>query len=417
MPDTSNLSLSSPAIDAALAWIADQQASSADAVERLCNINSGSFHAAGVNRVIDALLPLLEPLAGQAERLDVPPLKQLADDGHWVERPMGQALRVCKRPDAPLQILLGGHLDTVFPEASAFQTVQRPDADTLHGPGVADLKGGLVVMINALHALERSPHADNIGWTILLNPDEEIGSRSSLALLESAAKQADLGLIYEPAYPDGGLAGARKGSGNFEVLVRGKAAHAGREHHLGRNAIAAVARITAAIDDLNGQRDGVTLNVGRLTGGGPVNVVPELGILRLNVRLQAAEDQDWVRERLEAIVTDADAADGISATLHGGFTRPPKPINAGIQRLIDHLHASAEVVGTSLTFTPTGGCCDGNNLAAFGLPNIDNLGVVGGNIHSDAEYMHRPSLTERAQLSATLLIGLASGALPWELKR
>lgn len=411
------MSLSDPALDEALNWIAGQQTAAADAVEQLCNINSGSFNGAGVNQVIDALLPMLQPLGGTPERLDVPALKQLADNGQWIELPLGQALHVRKRPDAPLQVLLGGHLDTVFPEDSAFQTVQRTDADTLHGPGVADLKGGLVVMINALHALERSPHAENIGWTILLNPDEEIGSRSSMPLLEAAAKQADLGLIYEPAYPDGGLAGARKGSGNFEVLVRGKAAHAGREHHLGRNAIAAVARITAAIDDLNGQREGVTLNVGKLSGGGPVNVVPELGILRLNVRLQAPEDQDWVRQQLEAVVARADAADGISASLHGGFTRPPKPISADIQRLIDHLHASAEAVGTSLTFTPTGGCCDGNNLAAFGLANIDNLGVVGGNIHSDAEYMHIPSLTERAQLSATLLLGLASGALAWESKR
>lgn len=397
-------------------WIAQQQDAAADAVVQLCNINSGSFHGDGVNRVIDALLPLLEPLGGTAERLDVPPLKQLADDGSWIERPLGQALRVSKRPEAPLQILLGGHLDTVFPQDSAFQSVQRPGGETLHGPGVADLKGGLVVMINALRALEHSDHADALGWTILLNPDEEIGSRSSMPLLEAAAKHADLGLIYEPAYPDGGLAGARKGSGNFEVLVRGKAAHAGREHHLGRNAIAAVARITAAIDDLNGQREGVTLNVGKLSGGGPVNVVPELGILRLNVRLQAPEDQDWVRDQLEAIVASADAQDGIQASLHGGFTRPPKPIDAGIQRLIDHLHSSAEAVGCSLSFTPTGGCCDGNNLAAFGLPNIDNLGVVGGSIHSDAEYMHIPSLTQRAQLSATLLIGLASGALPWPAK-
>ncbi|MBR9813753.1 hydrolase [bacterium] len=415
MPANPNTLLSDAA--PALAWIAEQQAEAANAVEHLCNINSGSFNGDGVNAVIDALLPLLLPLGGDAERLDVPPLKQLGDDGQWLERPLGQALRVRKRPEAPLQIMLGGHLDTVFPKDSAFQTVVRPDANTLHGPGVADLKGGLVVMINALRALEQSPHGENIGWTILLNPDEEIGSRSSMPLLESVAKQAQLGLIYEPAYPDGGLAGARKGSGNFEVLVRGKAAHAGREHHLGRNAIAAVARITAAIDDLNGKRDGVTINVGKLSGGGPVNVVPELGILRLNVRVLQPDDQQWVSEQLNAIVSDADTADGISATLHGGFTRPPKPIDQGIQRLIDHLHASADTVGCKLSFTPTGGCCDGNNLAAFGLPNIDNLGVVGGNIHSDAEYMHIPSLTERAQLSATLLIGLASGALPWEPKQ
>lgn len=400
-------------LTAALEAIAGRQDAAVDEVIRLCNINSGSFNADGVNAVGTALAEALASLGADVNHQEVPPLKQLADDGGWIERPLGRAITASMHPNAPLQVLLGGHLDTVFPSDSAFQTVVRRDDNTLHGPGVADLKGGLVVMLNALKALEDSPHAGQLGWTVVLNPDEEIGSRSSMPLLQSAAERCDLGLIYEPAYPDGGLAGARKGSGNFEVLVRGRAAHAGREHHLGRNAIAALARVTQAIDALNGQRDGVTLNVGRVSGGGPVNVVPDLAILRLNVRLGQPEDQAWIQSQLDAIVRDANLAEGIDASLHGGFTRPPKPLNPGIRRLMDHLRQAGASIDLPLDFTPTGGCCDGNNLAAFGLPNIDNLGVVGAHIHSDQEIMEIDSLTQRAQLSATLLIGLASGALPW----
>lgn len=397
----------------ALADIADRQDAAVEQVTALCNINSGSFNADGVNAVGNTLAQALTALGAHVTHHEVPPLAQLADDGQCIERPLGRAITASRHPEAPVQVLLGGHLDTVFPIDSAFQAVERRDDNTLHGPGVADLKGGLVVMLNALRALEDSPHAGQLGWTVVLNPDEEIGSRSSMPLLESLAARCDLGLIYEPAYPDGGLAGARKGSGNFEVLMHGRAAHAGREHHLGRNAIAALARVTQAIDDLNGQRDGVTLNVGRVTGGGPVNVVPALAILRLNVRLGQPEDQAWIQSQLDAIVRHANKTEGIEATLHGGFTRPPKPLDEGIQQLMDHLQVSGAAIDLPLRFTPTGGCCDGNNLAAAGLPNIDNLGVVGAHIHSDKEIMEIDSLTQRAQLSATLLIGLASGALPW----
>ena len=402
---------------AQLDWIAAQQDAMLERTITLCDINSGSFHSEGVNRVIEAIVPMLERLGGAIERRVLPGYPVLGEDGVMAERPIGDALIVRKRPDAALQILLGGHLDTVFPKDSAFQTVQRLDDTTVNGPGVADLKGGLVIMMTALEALERAvadtPLADQIGWTIFLNPDEEIGSKSSAAMLTELAKQHDLGLVYEPAYPDGGLAGQRKGSGNFEIVVHGRAAHAGREHHLGRNAIAALARATAALDALNGQRDGVTINVGKVTGGGPVNIVPELAVLRLNTRLEKHSDQAWITEQFDRVLAELNAQDGIKATLHGGFTRPPKPVTPDIQRLMDHIADCGKQLGIEIGYTATGGCCDGNNLAAAGLPNIDNLGVVGGDIHSDREYLHTPSLSKRAQLSALLLMRLADGSLPW----
>ena len=177
-----------------------------------------------------------------------------------------------------------------------------------------------------------------------------------------------------------------------------------------------MADATVAIDSLNGQRQGVTVNVGQITGGGPVNIVPDLAILRLNVRLQQPSDQAWVSDELQKIIREINTRDGIETSLHGGFTRPPKLRTAALESLIGSISECRDLLGMDFAWEDTGGCCDGNNLAAAGLPNIDNLGVVGANIHSHQEYMNIPSFVPRAQLSALLLMRLASDDTPWPVK-
>lgn len=375
----------------------------------LANTNSGSFNAAGVNAVREQLAEFFADLGGVVEVIPVEPWQSLGDDGELQQRPLGDALRIRKRPDAPLQLFLCGHMDTVFAVDHHFQTVRQQDEDHLNGPGVADLKGGLVVMRTALMALEQSPLAERVGWEVLLNPDEEIGSQSSMPLILEAAKRSDVGLIYEPSFPDGNYAGQRKGSGNFAFRATGRAAHAGREHHLGRNAIRALADAIVMLDDLNGQRAGVTFNPGFIQGGGAVNVVPDTAMARFNVRMEHADDMAWCEQEIRNIVQRISARDGISLELHGGFTRPPKTLSPANERLFDLAVDCGRDLGLSLQHLPTGGCCDGNNLAAAGVPNIDTLGVHGGAIHSDQEWMRISSLVERAQLSAKLLLRLAAG--------
>ncbi|MFC4251615.1 hydrolase [Sinimarinibacterium flocculans] len=395
-----------------LQWIDAQLPEMRDSLVQLSDQNSGSFNAAGVRAVGERLRARFAPLGCTHEWIELPTFVSTADDGRPREHPIGPALRLRQRPDAPLQVFLGGHLDTVFGPDHPFQKT-RPDGDDgLHGPGVADLKGGLLVMWAALAALERSPWRERIGWEVLLNPDEEIGSAGSDPLLRAAAGRNRFGLIYEPSFPDGGLASGRKGSGNFDVIVHGRAAHAGRNPEEGRNALRAAADAIRAIDSLNGSRDGVTLNIGYAHGGGPLNVVPDLAVFKLNVRTTIPDDQCWVQEQLDRILIDA-RRDGIRFELRGGFTRPPKIVDARAQTLIDWLGDCGRALGTPLAFKPTGGCCDGNNLAAHGLPNVDNLGVVGRDIHSDAERMRVSSLTERAKISALLLLRCASGELEW----
>lgn len=396
---------------ACLAWVASQQQTMLDGTVALAQQNSGSFHVEGVNRVADRMAAELKDLADQVEVLELAPFEAVNDDGKPVQRPLGRALRASKRPDAPVQVVLSGHLDTVFAADHPFQQLRWLDDNTLNGPGVADLKGGLMVMLTALRALERSALAPKIGWQVILNPDEEIGSQSSAHLFAEAANSAQFGLIYEPCMPNGDLAGARKGSGNFSVVARGRAAHAGREHHLGRNAIRALCDVISAIDALNGQRDGVTFNPGFIHGGGAVNVVPDTAMGRFNVRMEQPEDCDWCSDQIEAALAPIRQRDGIELELHGGFTRPPKPMSTDQQRLFELARDCGQNLGLALQWYATGGCCDGNNLAAAGVPNIDTLGAQGGNIHSDAEYLLVDSLVPRAQLSTLLLLRLAAGAL------
>ena len=378
----------------------------------LAAINSGSDNLTGVNRVGRVMARHLAALQPAVERHTLKPVEHVADDGTTSRRVLADARSFRKRPQAPVQVLLGGHLDTVYPADHPFQQVTHTDdGGRLNGPGVADLKGGLIVMLAALAALEASPWREHIGWEVLLNPDEEIGSPGSAGLLAQAAKRHDFGLVYEPSMPDGGLAGARKGSGNFTLVARGRAAHAGRAHHRGRNALRALADALAAIDDLNGQRAGLTVNPAFVHGGGPSNVVPDTGVLRFNVRVARADDQAWFEHELAAIIDRGNARDGLGLERHGGFTRPPKELTPANDALFELLADCGARLHQDIAWHATGGCCDGNNLAAAGLPNIDTLGVIGGAIHSSDEYVELDSLVPRARLSALLLMRLAAGEL------
>ena len=407
------LSHDAPAGVSPLHWIDGQVAAMHDELLRLSNLNSGSFNAAGVDACAEHLRRLFAPLGATAERIAVARYRYTDDRGEWRERPLGHALRLRLRPEAPLRVFLCGHLDTVFGPEHPFQAARADGDDRLNGPGVADLKGGLLAMFLALSALEQSPHRERIGWEVLFNPDEEIGSQGSAPLLAEAAQRNHFGLVYEPAYPDGGLASERKGSGNFDIVVRGRAAHAGRNPEDGRNAIAAAAALAGELHGINGRREGLTLNVGYVHGGGPLNIVPERCVLKFNVRTSRHEDEAWLLETVGKLVDGAGSREGYALELRGGFTRPPKPVSAGTARLQQLLGDCGATLGLQLQFRPTGGCCDGNNLAAQGLANVDNLGVVGGEIHSDREWMRISSLAERGKLSATLLLKLASGELTW----
>lgn len=384
-------------IDTAIAW---------------SSVNTHSGNLEGLAQFAGLAQAAFSQLPGTMTAREPTPVQLINAQGELADTRYGQNLFLQVRPDAPVQVLLTGHMDTVFPLSSDFQTPRWLDAQTLNGPGLADMKGGLLVMLTALQAFETSPHRDRLGYQVVLNSDEEVSSLGSAALLADCAAQAQVGLVYEPsALPDGTLAGARKGIGTYAIVARGRSAHAGRNPEAGRNAVIAIADFCVRTAALTGQRDGLTVNVARLEGGSATNVVPALAIGRFEVRVWTHADRHWAEATLQQLAADIGRDHDVTVELQGAFNRPPKPMDDSTAALFAAVRQCSQDLGMQIDWRPSGGCCDGNNLAAAGLPVVDTLGVRGGAIHSPEEFMMVDSLVERAQLSALLLMRLASGAV------
>ena len=301
-------------------------------VEAWAAINSGSRNLDGLARVAHQLADAFAVLPGDVKLVDPAPVEAIDATGRAYDLAHGQHLHLQVRPDAPVQILLTGHMDTVFAADHPFQSLTWLDAGTLGGPGVADMKGGIAVMLAALQALETSPAAQSIGYEVVLNSDEEVGSLASAAVIAQVARGKRAALTFEPsALPDGTLAGARPGSGNFSFTVRGKAAHAGRNPEDGRNALVAAADLALRLKAAAGP--GLSVNPAKIDGGGPTNVVPDLAVLRVNVRPATIDDQARAQSLIDAAVAMVASGHDVAIDTHGHFARPPKPMNSELEAL------------------------------------------------------------------------------------
>ena len=395
---------------AALDWVDGQRDIMVSRVTEWAAVNTGSHNVAGLADLHARLVAATAPLGGDVAELALPPDRTVAGDGSALDRPLGKALSIRKRPEADRRVLLVIHTDTVFGPGHPFQAVAQPDANTLNGPGVADAKGGLAVLLTALEAFERSDLAPRLGWEVLLNPDEELGSPGSAPLLFEAARRNHVGLVFEPAHSDGTLVGERKGSGTFSVTVKGRAAHAGRDFHHGRNAVHMAAEIAVAVAERTGSAPGLTVNVGRIEGGGPSNVVPDRAVVHFNVRLPPHVPSDRALADLQRTVESVAARrEGLEVQMAGAFTNPPRPMDLGTTRLYQQLAEVGREIGLDLSWHASGGVSDANKLSAAGLPTIDTLGPCGGNLHSDREFIQIDTLVPRAQLTALFLMRLAAG--------
>jgi glutamate carboxypeptidase len=393
-----------PAMD----WIATQRQQMLDRVVRWARINTGTTNVRG-NAVLWQLLRDAFPRGDALKVQPLPAWRTLNRDGIWAEFPLGVCLFIRKAGSSGLSALLAIHMDTVYSPDDPIQPVREDGRGNLIGPGVADAKGGIAIMLTALEALERSPLAGVLGWEVMLNSDEEIGSPSSGTLFAEAAKRNQFGLLFEPSLPDGALVDRRKGSGTFGVVIHGRAAHAGRDFASGRNAVVQAARLADRLNALNQSLPGITVNVGSVHGGGPANVVPDRAVCHVNIRTTEVADEPRLRKELDAMLAGINQTEGFSAELDYRPASPPKILDDRMSRLLETVIGCGHNLGLDLPHRPSGGACDGNRLAAAGLPNIDTLGVRGGNIHSPDEYMAIDSLTQRAQLTALLLLKLAGG--------
>ncbi len=368
-------------------------------------INSGTTNLDGLRDVAALMADAFAVLPGDVALTDPDPVEAVRADGSIEKIARGQHLTVSVRPDAPLRILLTGHMDTVFAKNHPFQHIKELEPGVLNGPGLADMKGGLSVMLGALQLLEQSELADGIGYDVMINSDEEVGSGSSAALIEKLASGKTAALTYEPALPDGTLAGERGGSGNYSITFTGKSAHAGRNPDDGRNALVAAADMALRLKDLH--RPGLSVNPAKIDGGGPNNAVPDHAILRVNFRPKTLADQQEAEADLKRLVEMMALEHDLSVHCHGGFGRPPKPIDPQAEKLFGLVKKCGAELGLDISWRGTGGVCDGNNIAACGVPVVDTMGVRGGAIHSADEYLIVDSLVERTQLSALTMLRIA----------
>ena len=372
------------------------------------SVNSGTRNVAGNAAMAALLADAFSVLPGTLRLVPAAPVDAVAPDGRMETIAHGDHLYLSVRPDAERRLLLFGHMDTVYGADHPFQALSIRDDGALVGPGVTDMKGGLSVMIAALAALEAEQAIETIGYDVLINSDEETGSLSSAALIAGVAPGKHAAFGYEPALPDGTLAGARGGTGNFSAVVRGRSAHAGRNPEEGRNALVAAADLAVRLMAERGPL--LSVNPARIDGGGPNNVVPDLAVLRVNFRPRGSEAIAAARTALERIAADVAAAHDVTVEVHGGFNRPPKPVDAAAERLFALVAAAGADLGLAIGRRDTGGVCDGNNVAAAGVPVVDTMGVRGGAIHSADEYLLIDSLVERAALSALSILRLGTPA-------
>lgn len=389
-----------------LNWIDTQKNILLDRVKKWASINSYTYNLGGLSRLLEILEEDFQVLKGDAARIKLPDHKILKEDCSFHDQPLGEALVLRIRPQAPLQILLGGHYDTVFAPSTPFQHVEEYQKDLWKGPGIADMKGGLAILLTAVEALERSPWAERIGWEILLTPDEEIGSPGSAPLYLEAAKRHDAGLLFEPSFADGTFVSERKGSVTYTVVVHGKSAHVGRDFHQGRSAVFALARFIHQLD-LPQQDKDFTINVADLEGKGPVNIVPPIASCRVNIRSMRLDILSDSFKKLKQIARESQG-DGIQIEVVQDSFRAPKPFDPQTQRLFEAYGSCASSLQIPFAYRSTGGVCDGNILAGAGLPTLDTAGAVGGSLHTFDEYLILSSLAERAKLAALFLFKWAN---------
>jgi glutamate carboxypeptidase len=378
-------------------------------VENWAEVNSGSRNLDGLGVIGARLAGAFADLPGEIAMRDPTPVEAIDAAGKAYEVPHGKNLHLTVRSDAPVQLLFTGHMDTVFAADHAFQSLSWLEpGKVLNGPGVADMKGGIAVMLAALKAVEASPAASVLGYEVIINSDEEVGSLGSAALIAQAARGKRAALTYEPsALPDGTFAGARPGSGNFAFTITGRSAHAGRNPEEGRNAVIAAADLALRLKSAVGP--GLKVNPAKIDGGSPNNVVPDMAVLRVNVRPDTLDDQARAQALIDAAVAAVAEEHEVQIHAHGHFARPPKPMTPEAETLFKLVQQAGADLGQPIAWKSTGGVCDGNNIAACGVPVIDTMGVRGGSIHSMEEFLIVDSLAERAALSALTILRLAEG--------
>lgn len=365
---------------------------------RLVNIDSGSREPESTGQVAGELVALFRATGAQVSE-------------HQLSEEFGPCLKITNNNEGPYDILLLGHMDTVFAAGTAARRPLRIEGDRAYGPGVIDMKSGLLSMYYLLGDLMREDFTGKI--CVALNSDEEVGSRASRAWLEDIARRSSYVLVMEPARQDGALVSERKGLGRFDIEFSGREAHAGVEPEKGASAIGEMAWWIVNLHMLTDYRRGTTLNVGVASGGTASNVVAGTAKIQVDLRLSELADLKRVEDHIGKMLANPHIP-GVTVKVSGGISptlgRPPMKATDETRRLCRVVEAVGREIGVDVRWTATGGGSDGNFSAALGIPTIDGMGPVGGGAHSDGEYLEIPSVLPRFLLLKGTVARLAQSS-------
>jgi glutamate carboxypeptidase len=366
-----------------------------DALSALVECESPSTDKAAVDRCAALAAGMVREVGASVEVLPCPTA------GNMVLAEFGARQRTA------VKVLLLGHLDTVWPVGQLKTMPLRRDGTRLFGPGVLDMKAGVVIGILAVMAAEDCG-GQEAAVTMLLTGDEEVGSGASRAAIEREARRADAVLVLEPSLPGGAVKTSRKGTGDFTLTVRGVEAHAGIEPEKGVSAILELADQVRVIDALQDRQRGTTLNVGIVSGGRRPNVVPGEASAQIDVRVTTSGEARRIEAALAGL---APRRPGTTVAVNGGFDRPPLERTAGVAHLYELAREVARDQGFALGEGATGGASDGNFTGALGVPTLDGLGADGAGAHAAHEHIVVAALAPRAALVAGLLVRLGGSKI------
>ena len=354
-------------------------------IEQLVNIDSGSYHKEGIDKVGSILKEKYEELGFIVE------VKE--------EKEFGNNLVIQHKDANNPKIILVAHMDTVFPKGTVAERPFRIEGDRAYGPGVVDMKSSHVELLYALKALQQAGIKSYENVQVILNSDEEIGSKTSRAIIEENSKGKEYALIMEPARKDGSLVSSRRGGGRYTLIVKGKAAHSGIEPQNGRSAIEELAHKIIQLHSLTDHEKGISVNVGLIEGGSSVNTVSPSAVAHVDIRISEMAQAQFLKDKIEQICATSEVS-GTKITLEGNISRPPMEKNEQTKSLLHVIEEVGKEIGIKVFDTATGGGSDASFTSATGVATVDGLGPVGGNAHSENEYLEIPTLTERTLLLA-----------------
>jgi glutamate carboxypeptidase len=374
-------------------WLQERLPDFLDDLRGLVEVDCGTSNKAGVDAVGGLFRDRLRAAGFELTEF---PLTDYGDCCLATLRGTGQA-----------RILLIGHLDTVYPDGTAAARPMRFEGRRILGPGVSDMKSGLLAGLYAARALQHIGFQDFARIDFFINSEEEVGSPASQQLYKSAAQLADAALVLEAARASGDIVSARKGGGVYHLKVHGRQAHAGVEPEKGANAVVELAGCILELTALNGLHPGTTVNVGIVEGGTRSNVVPDMARADVDVRFAAAEGGQALDRAVRRVGTQPKVP-GTRVEISGGIEKGPMEKTAAVAYLVELAQEAAAQLGVTFKDVQTGGNSDGNHMAELGLPVLDGLGPVGGDDHSPSEFLDADSIVPRTALLAGLIAAIAT---------